>query len=151
MKLHNGKVNARILALFLVVCIAAMAQLPSPNKATQEKPVDGVRIIEVLPSKLVVGKEQEVFVRVRYELSSMDSALLSIGFNSTDPARFRVSSREPVARGREEVVLSARVVPRSWGEMVFCQVFVSLGHPPQERRPALAVDHVPIPLIADKQ
>lgn len=139
--------------------LAAQSRPPAPTK-----PVDGVRILEVLPSKLVVGEEQEVFVRVRYDLESLEEAQLNLGFNTTGSARFRVFAKELVKKGEGEIVLSARVTPRDWGELVFFQAFVSLGEPnqppprpapgekpaPRSGRPGLAVDHVPIPLASKK-
>ena len=145
---------------------AAFAATPParPDNASSAKPVDGVRIVEVLPSKLVVGEEQEVYVRVRYDLKSLEQANLNLSFNTHDSARYRQFAKEVVVRGTGEMVLSARVVPREWGEFVFFQAAVSLGEivepPPRPapgqtpvRRagsPALAFDHAPIPLTPKK-
>jgi len=140
----------------------ALASTP-PTRPVERNPgkaVDGVRILEVLPSTLVVGEEQDVYVRVRYELKSLEQATLSLAFNTTDSARYRRVAAEVVAHGTGETVLAARVVPRAWGEFVFFQAAVSLGEmmatPPRPApgqtsvrtggRPALAFDHAPIPL-----
>ena len=146
-------------SLWAGALLAATPPTGSPVPAAP-RPVDGVRIIEVLPSRLVVGEEQDVYVRVRYELRSLEQANLSLSFNTHDSARYRQYAREVVATGAGEVVLSARIVPRDWGEFVFFQAAVSLGEivpppprppagtPPEKRagRPALAFDHAPIPL-----
>lgn len=131
----------------LITAPMTLGQSPSPNSSTTPRPVDGVRILEVLPSRLIVGKEQQVYVRVRYDLESLDKGLLVLCFNTHEGAEFRHYAQESVEKGRGEIVLNARVTPRDWGELVFFEAFVLLSGPLKKNSPSLAVDHVPISLI----
>jgi len=159
-------VHLRTIALVaLCFCATAIfAAAPAGKNPPPPKPVDGVRIIEVLPSKLIIGQEQDVYVRVRYDLKSLEQAQLGLSFNTTDSARYRQHAKEIVSQGAGETILTAKVTPRDWGEFVFFQAAVSLGEiqvpPPKPApgavpvrgpgRPALAFDHAPIPLTTKK-
>ncbi|MES2697524.1 MAG: hypothetical protein V4773_28925 [Verrucomicrobiota bacterium] len=152
-----------VLAAFLSTALFAAAPT-GPQQDPSPKATDGVRILEILPSKLVAGEEQEVFVRVRYQLESLEQGHLSLTFNTHESARYRAYAKEIVNKGSGELVLTARVVPRDWGDVVFFQASVSLveimtpppppkpGDPKTTRisRQALAFDHAPIPLIPKK-
>lgn len=131
--------------LLFLLALGASSALAQPGRHSNGATVDGIRIVEVLPTRVTVDEEQEIFVRVRYELKSRDTALLQIGFNARDARSFGVYAKETVAKGEGETVMSARVTPRDWGKFVFFQVSATLadGEPTKGARP-LAMDFAPI-------
>jgi hypothetical protein len=92
-----------------------------------DRPTDGVIILGVEPERLALGAEQEVAVLVSYDLKSVDRANLYLGFNTRTSTSYVIFSEKEISKGKGEVVLTARVTPKYWGEKVFFQAFVNMS------------------------
>jgi hypothetical protein len=109
--------------------------------------VDEIVILGCDPERLVPDREQEVGVVISYDLKTTAKGEINLGFNSDDPKAYAIFTSRVVEKGSGQIVLTAKVKPRAWGEKVFFQAFVNLSEYPHTRAwSPLADDSEPIEL-----
>ena len=117
------------LRTFLLVsaCIFASASA-AISQQPEGKSKDAIRIVGVTSSAPVRdGVENEFSVQIEYDLHSADEASASIGFNSDDPGRYRMTGRKKIARGTNVLTLKGVVIPKDWKERGDFIVYVNLS------------------------
>jgi hypothetical protein len=55
-------------------------------------------------------------VEIEYTFDAADEATLSIGFNSDDPSRYRMTTMKKVVRGTNTITLKAWATAKDWKE-----------------------------------
>lgn len=97
------------------------------NAEAKEIPKDGLIIIGIYPEILTIDQEQEVSVLVAYNLEQYDEGVLYLGFNTRAPDTYTLYSNLPIARGKGETLLTAKVIPKSWGDESRFFAYVNLS------------------------
>jgi hypothetical protein len=111
--------------------------------------VDGLTILGCEPERVVADQEQEVSVVIVYDLKSAEHGEINLGFNADDPNAFKIVTSKIVDKGKGQVVLTARVTPRYWGEHVFFKAYANLSeHPHTTEWAPLANDAEPLEVAA---
>ncbi len=78
---------------------------------------DRIKIVNVTSVKPVKdGVSNEFTVDIEYFIDSVDEATISIGFNTDDPGRFRMTAQKKVSSGAKVITLKARITPKEWKE-----------------------------------
>jgi hypothetical protein len=89
---------------------------------------DTVRIVSVAPAD---SMPRGVPVPYRFEidvtLNSLDSGIVRIGFNSTDPYGWHLRNPKPVKRGRQRLVYLVTMAPIDWGQRGSFSVRADVG------------------------
>jgi len=94
---------------------------------------DKINIVTSDPDTLLVADSLTLFkVNVNYELNSTDSAIISIGFNTSDPNSYSMSSYADttIKKGSGTCVLSALITPKNWGNGIPFVIFVGMTKAP---------------------
>jgi hypothetical protein len=116
----------RTLLLALICIFAGASALVAQQTETKAK--DSIRILEVTSSTPVRdGVENEFTVKIEYDLQSSDEATASIGFNSDDPGRYRITGRKKVAGGTNVLMLKGVIAPKDWKDRGDFIVYVNLS------------------------
>jgi hypothetical protein len=121
-------------SLFFISLIIVAGLSSAFGQETESKKADSVRILAVSVSGPVRdGVQDEFTVEIEYSLDSADAAMASIGFNSDDPSRFRMTGKKKILRGTNVLTLKALVVPKDWKERGDFIVYVNLTPYPVPR------------------
>jgi len=120
--------------LFLIIGILSFVILQSCEKENgNEELEDNIQIISVSPSSgLVDGVDFDFTVKVEYDLASVNSGLLMIGFNTVEVNRFRMISEAStiVDKGAGTHTFNVTATAKDWLADGDFQVYVNLSENP---------------------
>ena len=119
---------------FLIFGILSFTIFQSCEKENgSEELEDNIEIISVSPSSgLVDGVDYDFTVTVEYNLASVDSGLLMIGFNTVEVDRFRMISEASVivGKGSGTHTFNVTITAKDWLADGDFQVYVNLSENP---------------------
>ena len=119
---------------FLIIGILSFVIFQSCEKENgSEELEDNIEIISVSPSSgLVDGEDYDFTVTVEYNLASVDSGLLMIGFNTEEAGRYFMISEAStiVDKGSGTHTFNVTVTAKDWLAEGDFQVFVNLSEYP---------------------
>jgi len=120
--------TVRILLLSLICAVLGVSSVFTQDTKDKKTSPDSVQILDVsAESPVKDGVQNEFTVQIQYTLDTADEAMASIGFNSDDPGRYRMTGMKKVTRGTNIFTLRGRVVPKDWKERGDFIVYVNLS------------------------
>jgi hypothetical protein len=105
-----------------------------PNPTATKKILDAISIKSVTPSSGVTPDIARDFtVIVEFELASVDSGAVMVGFNTNEAGRYAMVSDATtlVIKGSGEHQFNVTSIPREWGDDVDFKVYVNLSEHPR--------------------
>jgi hypothetical protein len=93
--------------------------------------VDGIAIISVAPESFTEGVEQEIVVRIRYELLSREEGEIGLSVSDGGPARRRTIGSTRVSIGKREAEVRARFVPVKTAGLPHARLLLTLDEYPR--------------------
>jgi hypothetical protein len=112
--------------------------------ASQEKPanfwptpaatyVDGVSIVSISPETFTPDVEQEIVVKVKYELLSREEGQIALAASYGSLAARRRVGAMPVKIGKGEAEIRARFIPRKTAGLPVARLLITLSETPSTR------------------
>lgn len=94
---------------------------------------DGIIITSVSPEVFKEGLEQEITVRVRYELLARASGEINLGSNEGRANGYRIVGSKVVEIGSGEAEIRAKIVAAKTRGLPFCRIHVNLSEYPHRK------------------
>ncbi len=123
---------------FLIVTLVGLfifSGCKNKNPTGPEGGSDSISIISVTPnSGLTPGILTAFVVNIEYELASVDSGEVNVGFNTDEVGRYTmiIAARALVGKGSGTHQFNVTVVTRDWGNAGDFSVYVNLSENPHE-------------------
>lgn len=95
--------------------------------------VDGISILSVAPESYAEGIEQEIVVRVGYELLSREEGEIGLGVSDGRPASRLMIGRTRVKIGKGEAEVHGRFVPIKTAGLPFARLLLTLDEYPRAK------------------
>ena len=104
--------------IFLIlICVFFGLSTAFAQGHTTDAKRDRIKILNVSSASPVKdGVANEFTIEIDYFVDTADEAMISIGFNTDDPGRYRMTGEKKVSRGANVITLKARVTPKDWKE-----------------------------------
>ena len=122
---------------FIIIGFLSLIMLLGCEKDTDiDKEIDIIEIISISPSMLLVdGVEYNFIVNIEYDLVTVNSGMLMIGFNTEEIGSFYMLSEatEIVSKGSGVHTFDVTTIAKDWMSEGDFEVYVNLSenpHPP---------------------
>ena len=99
--------------LLVTVCLPLLVNMPAITYAATG---DSIAIASITPDAYPNYTDEVTFtVSVNYTLQSVDTGIIYLGFNTSEPDRYTLCDEVIVTGGSGVCTLTARVLPAGWG------------------------------------
>lgn len=119
---------------FIIIGFLSLIMLLGCEKDTDiDKEIDIIEIISISPSMLLVdGVEYNFIVNIEYDLVTVNSGMLMIGFNTEEVGKFYMLSEatEIVSKGSGVHTFDITTIAKDWMSEGDFEVYVNLSENP---------------------
>ena len=119
---------------FIIIGFLSLIMLLGCEQDTDvDKEIDRIDIISISPSMLLVdGVEYNFIVEIEYELVTVNSGMVMIGFNTVEVGKFYMLSEatEIVSKGSGVHTFDITTIAKDWMSEGDFQVYVNLSENP---------------------
>ena len=119
---------------FIIIGFLSLIMLLGCEKDTDiDKEIDIIEIISISPSMLLVdGVEYNFIVNIEYDLVTVNSGMLMIGFNTEEVGKFHMLSEatEIISKGSGVHTFDITTIAKDWMSEGDFEVYVNLSENP---------------------
>jgi len=139
--MKNGIVWA---VICMIVCMSLFACGGGGASSDTNISGDGISITSISPASAIANQDTPFEVEVSYSLTSKDSGLLMVGFNTTQVDSFSMMSSQTytVAKGSGTHTFNVTTTAVNWGSAGSFQAYVNLSENPHSTQWTPLASHV---------